>query len=95
MVREIVPLSIVCVSFPRRVLRVIASAPLSNPSRPRIREDRATPIGFTHNIWYQQPLVATDLPRFLDFAINSKISQKIAQFRVLDRSGDLVRFGWF
>ena len=73
----------------------IASAPLSNPSRPRIREDRATPIGFTHNIWYQQPLVATDSPRFLDFAINSKISQKRAPIRVLDRSGDLVRFGWF
>ena len=68
----------------------IASAPLSPPSHPRIREDRATPSGYPVTYGISSFWLARIQPRSLDFAINSKIFQKIAHIRDLDRSGDFV-----
>ena len=94
-VRAIVPCIVLCVWVPRRVLRVHRFRPLSRPSRPWIRKDRANPRGFPITYGISSFWLPRIQLRSLDFAINSKISQKIAQIHVLDRSWNLVRFGRF
>ena len=86
---------VVCVSSLNVFFVFIASAPLSRPSHPRIREDRANPSGYPVTYGISSFWLPRIQLRSLDFAINSKFSQKIAHNRVLDRSGNFVRFGWF